>query len=125
MADIATVTVTNSASTALRISGVTITGHECGQIPLADGSYRVRLHIAEPYFGATGGGAGGTGKRVFDVNFEEGAKEIVGLDLNAMVPPMTAYIDTRTVTVIVGNLDIDFAATTNFPSVSAIEIIPN
>ena len=94
-------------------------------IPLADGSYTVRLHFAEPYFGATGGGAGGTGKRVFDVNFEEGAKEIVGLDLNAMVPPMTAYIDTRTVTVIGGNLDIDFAATTNFPSVSAIEIIPN
>ena len=94
-------------------------------IPIASGSYTVKLHFAEPYFGATGGGAGGVGKRVFDVNYEDGAKEIVGLDLNAKVPPMTAYIDSRTVTVVGGNLDIDFAATTNFPSISAIEIIPN
>ena len=94
-------------------------------IPIASGSYTVKLHFAEPYFGATGGGAGGVGKLVFDVNYEDGAKEIVGLDLNAKVPPMTAYIDSRTVTVVGGNLDIDFAATTNFPSISAIEIIPN
>ena len=92
-------------------------------IPVPDGTYTVKLHFAEIYWGATGGGAGGTGKRVFNANFEGGPTEISGLDLNAQVGSMAAYVTTNTVTVTGGNLDIDFSATVNQPKVSAIEVI--
>ena len=92
-------------------------------IPVPDGTYTVKLHFAEIYWGATGGGAGGNGKRVFNANFEGGAAEITGLDLNSRVGSMTAYVTTNTVTVTGGVLDIDFTATVNQPKVSAIEII--
>ena len=39
-------------------------------IPVPDGEYTVNLHFAELWFGATGGGLPGAGKRVFDVNIE-------------------------------------------------------
>ncbi|MHA7287364.1 malectin domain-containing carbohydrate-binding protein [Arthrobacter sp. MDT3-44] len=93
-------------------------------VPLPSGSYTVKLHFAEIWHGATGGGPGGTGKRVFDVNFEGGPVEIAALDLNAKVAPMTAYVDTRTVSVTDGNLDMDFTATVDQAKISGIEIIP-
>ena len=93
-------------------------------VPLADGNYTVRLHFAEIYHGATGGGAGGTGKRVFSVNFEGGATEIGSLDLNARVAPMTAVVIENVVTVAGGNLDIDFSASVDQPTLAAIEIVP-
>ena len=92
-------------------------------IPVPDGTYTVKLHFAELYWGATGGGAGGNGKRVFNANFEGGTAEITGLDLNARVGSMAAYVTTNTVTVTGGVLDIDFSATVNQPKVSAIEVI--
>jgi fibronectin type 3 domain-containing protein len=94
-------------------------------VPLPSGSYTVRLHFAEIYHGATGGGAGGTGKRVFSVNLEGGATEVTNLDLNAQVAPMTAYITSNTLDVTDGNLDIDFTSTVDQPKVSAIEILRN
>ncbi|MEE6273726.1 malectin domain-containing carbohydrate-binding protein [Georgenia sp. MJ206] len=93
-------------------------------IDVAGGEYLVRLHFAEIYHGATGGGSGGTGKRVFSVNLEGGPAEVTNLDLNAVVAPMTAHVVERTVTVTDGNLDIDFSATVNQPKVSAIEVLP-
>uniref|UniRef100_UPI000FDA2D25 malectin domain-containing carbohydrate-binding protein n=1 Tax=Georgenia faecalis TaxID=2483799 RepID=UPI000FDA2D25 len=93
-------------------------------VGVAGGQYLVRLHFAEIYHGATGGGAGGTGKRVFSANLEGGPAEVTNLDLNAVVGPMTAHVVERTVTVTDGNLDIDFSATVNQPKVSAIEVIP-
>ena len=93
-------------------------------IPVPDGQYTVRLHFAEIYHGATGGGAGGTGKRVFSVNLEGGATEIVGLDLNARVAPMTAVVIENTVTVTGGNLDLDFSAAVDQPTLAAIEVVP-
>ncbi|MFD3446805.1 malectin domain-containing carbohydrate-binding protein, partial [Microbacteriaceae bacterium 4G12] len=92
-------------------------------IALAPGTYTVRLHFAEIYHGATGGGAGGTGKRVFSVNLEGGTTEIAGLDLNAVVAPMTAHVRSNTLTVTDGNLDIDFSSTVDQAKVSAIEIV--
>ncbi|MFD3443829.1 malectin domain-containing carbohydrate-binding protein, partial [Microbacteriaceae bacterium 4G12] len=93
-------------------------------VPVPSGTYLVRLHYAEIYHGATGGGTGGTGKRIFSVNFEGGTTpEIPRLDLNAQVAPMTAYVTTNSVVVTDGNMDIDFAATVDFPSVSAVEIV--
>ncbi|WP_247828490.1 PA14 domain-containing protein [Arthrobacter antioxidans] len=94
-------------------------------IPVPAGNYTVRLHFAEIYHGATGGGAGGTGKRVFGVNLEGGPQEISNLDLNAVVSPMTAHIVSQTLGVTDGNLDIDFASTVDQPKISAIEVIRN
>ena len=54
------------------------------------GSYTVTLHFAEIYFGATGGGAGGAGKRVFSANLEGGAVELVDFDIFAQVGAMAA-----------------------------------
>ncbi|WP_159449261.1 PA14 domain-containing protein [Demequina sp. NBRC 110051] len=95
-------------------------------IPVAgSGGYSVTMHFAEIYHGATGGGTGGTGKRVFSVNFEGGTTEIVNLDLNAQVAPMTAYTTTNTVSVVDGTLNISLVSTVDQPKVSAIEIVKN
>ncbi|WP_454085363.1 PA14 domain-containing protein [Georgenia sp. Marseille-Q6866] len=88
------------------------------------GEYIVRLHFAEIYHGAPGGGSGGLNKRVFSVNLEGGATEIVNLDLNSQVAPATAHVVDVPITVTDGNLDIDFSATVDQPKVSAIEVIP-
>ncbi|MBT2595494.1 choice-of-anchor D domain-containing protein [Arthrobacter sp. ISL-72] len=93
-------------------------------IPVPSGNYTVKLHFAEIYHGATGGGPGGTGKRIFNVNLEAGTPEITNLDLNANVAPMTAYILTQQLNVTDGTLNIDFTATVDEPKISAIEIIP-
>ncbi|MGO4692097.1 PA14 domain-containing protein [Glaciibacter sp. 2TAF33] len=92
-------------------------------IPVPNGTYTVKLHFAEIYWGATGGGAGGTGKRVFNANLEGGPVEVNALDLNARVAPMTAYVTTNTITVTDGVLNIDFSASVNQPKVSAIEVV--
>ncbi|HYP72902.1 MAG TPA: malectin, partial [Microbacterium sp.] len=88
------------------------------------GLYTVKLHFAEIYWGATGGGAAGTGKRIFSVNLEGGPIEIANLDLNAQVAPMTAYVSTQQVMVTDGTLNITFTSSVNEPKVSAIEILP-
>ncbi|WP_035767076.1 malectin domain-containing carbohydrate-binding protein, partial [Arthrobacter sp. TB 23] len=93
-------------------------------VPLPAGEYTVKLHFAEIWHGASGGGPGGAGKRVFSVNFEGGPVEIAGLDLNAVVAPMTAHVVSTVVPVTDGNLDLDFTSTVDQAKISAIEIIP-
>ena len=88
------------------------------------GTYQVRLHFAEIYWGATGGGAGGTGKRVFSVNAEGGAVEVANLDLNAVTAPMTAQVRDLSVPVSDGTLNLAFTASVDQPKISAIEILP-
>ncbi|MGB3585620.1 MAG: malectin domain-containing carbohydrate-binding protein, partial [Tunicatimonas sp.] len=90
-------------------------------IPLTNGDYEVRLHFAEIYFGATGGGSGGSNKRVFSVT-AEGAPILANYDINAQVGPMTAVIETFTVSVTDETLNLNFSASVNQPKVSAIEI---
>nr|MBI1230565.1 hypothetical protein [Cytophagales bacterium] len=90
-------------------------------IPVTNGSYVVNLHFAETYFGATSGGAGGTGRRVFNVILEEQAI-LTNFDINAQVSPMTALIETFTTTVTDQSLDLIFSASVNQPKVSAIEV---
>ncbi|KAA9083798.1 malectin domain-containing carbohydrate-binding protein, partial [Microbacterium radiodurans] len=105
-------------------SSTTAQGSFSYNIPVpTSGNYQVILHFAEIYHGATGGGAGGTGKRVFSVNLEGGPVEVVNLDLNSKVAPMTAYTETRTIAVTDGTLNIAFSATVDQPKVSAIEVI--
>ena len=49
------------------------------------------LHFAELYFGAPGGGTGGTGQRVFSVTAEgQSFASLTDIDLNAIVAPVTA-----------------------------------
>ena len=90
-------------------------------IPLTNGEYVVKLHFAEIYFGATGGGTGGSNKRVFSATLEE-EPVITNLDLNAEVGPMTATVKTFTTQVNDQVLNLNFSASVNQPKVSAIEI---
>jgi len=90
-------------------------------IPITNGTYSVNLHFAEIYWGATGGGSGGTEKRIFDVTLE-GQAILTDFDLNAEVGAMTALIETFTTTVTDQSLDLTFSASVNQPKVSAIEV---
>jgi hypothetical protein len=90
----------------------------------ASGTYSVRLHFAEIYWGAPGGGPGGVGKRVFSANLEGGAVELANYDITADVGTLAAAVKTFDVSVSDGTLDILFTATVDRPEISAIEISP-
>ncbi len=93
-------------------------------IPLEDGQYTVRLHFLEPYFGAPGGGDGGTGQRVFSVDVEGGQDGLTGFDLNAEAPAGTAIVRTfENITVTDGALDLGFSSSVNSAIVSAVEVL--
>jgi N-acetylneuraminic acid mutarotase len=88
------------------------------------GTHTVTLHFAEIYHGATGGGPGGVGKRVFSANFEGGPVELLDFDIFANVGAMTATTRTFSVPVTDGRLDIAFTAKVNQPSIAAITVVP-
>ncbi|WP_277481372.1 malectin domain-containing carbohydrate-binding protein [Catalinimonas alkaloidigena] len=93
-------------------------------IPVTTGTYLVRLHFAEIYFGATSGGAGGAGKRIFSVSAEGNA--IPGLsnyDIIADVGSMTAVVKEVEIQVSDGTLNLNFSASVNQPKLSAIEVL--
>ena len=87
-------------------------------IPLDNGDYRVELHFAEIYQGVENGG--GEGDRVFDILLE-GQVVQAGYDIIAQAgAPATAIIETYTVNVADGNLDIDLDASMDNAKLSAI-----
>lgn len=88
----------------------------------ASGDYTVILHFAEIWFGATGGGPGGSDKRVFSVNFQGGAVELVNFDLFAAAGAMNAVTRKFVVPVSGSSLDIVFTAAVDQPKISAIEV---
>lgn len=90
-------------------------------VPVADGDYRVRLHFAEIYWGAPGGGPGGVGQRVFDV-FLEGGAVLVDFDIFAEVGAATATVRSFDTSVVDGAVDLVFLSSADRPKVSAIEI---
>ena len=95
-------------------------------IPVQNGLYKIRLHFAEIFYGATGGNLTPpfTGKRVFDVSIE-GILVLDNYDINVEVGPMAAVIkEYDSVAVNDANIDIDFASVTNKAKISAISIIP-
>ena len=93
-------------------------------VPVENGAYVVKLHFLEPYFGAPGGGTGGTGQRIFSVDVEGGQGVLTNFDLNAEVTPGTALVETFTgVTVSDGTLDVGFTSSVNNAIISAIEVI--
>ncbi|MEX0273270.1 MAG: malectin domain-containing carbohydrate-binding protein, partial [Flavobacteriaceae bacterium] len=96
-------------------------------IPLANGDYTVNLHFAELWFGATGGGAGGVGSRVFDVS-AEGQLIEDNLDVFDEVGAETMLVRTHSVTVSDGTLNIDFDSRDvvggeRHPIINAIEVL--
>lgn len=90
-------------------------------IPVPDGDYEIRLHFAEIYWGATGGGPYEEGKRLFNASIE-GEEVFSEFDMNAEFDPMTAIIKTFLVTVVDSLLNIELGATVDQPKISAIEI---
>lgn len=91
-------------------------------VPTA-GVYTIKLHFAEIYWGAPGGGDGGPGQRVFSANIEGGPVELSDYDINAEAGPVTAAVKTYQVEVTDGTLNIEFTASVNQPKVSAIEVL--
>lgn len=95
-------------------------------ISVDNGEYQVTLYFADIYFGATGGGIGGNGKRIFDVSIEN---QIVldDYDIYAEVGGQTETTKTFNVTVSDGVLDIYFSALSSDggvdqPKLSALEV---
>lgn len=91
-------------------------------IPVTTGNYTIKLHFAEIWFGATGGGPNGTGKRIFEVKLE-GNSILTNYDINQDVGTMAATIKTFEVAVTDGELNIDFSASVNQPKLSAFELL--
>lgn len=89
---------------------------------LPPGSYRIRLHFVETYWGVQV--AGGAGKRVFSVNVEGSTPtHLQNIDFNAIASPLTAIVRETTVNVSDGTLNMSFIPSVDRPSVAAIEII--
>lgn len=83
---------------------------------VTDGTYRVRLLMAEDYHARAGG-------RVFDV-LAEGRPALEGVDIAGSVGRHHAYDRTFDTTVDDGRLDLTFVAKADVALVSAIEIVP-
>ncbi|SEI72848.1 PKD repeat-containing protein, partial [Cyclobacterium xiamenense] len=94
------------------------------EVPLANGDYQVVLHFAEIYWGVASGVAGGSGKRVFNVNIE-GDPVLSSFDINAEAAPGTVLTKTFDVTVSDGELTMNFSAQggADQPKLSAFEVI--
>ncbi|MEJ2005228.1 MAG: malectin domain-containing carbohydrate-binding protein, partial [Cyclobacteriaceae bacterium] len=91
-------------------------------IPVANGTYLVRLHFAETWFGVTK--PGGVGKRVFSVMAEEmDVPEWSDIDIIAQTGVLAPLVLEAEVTVMDNSLDLLFDASTNRPKVNAIEVL--
>jgi hypothetical protein len=94
-------------------------------IPVPNGTYTVRLHFAEIWWGVDGHG-GGVGKRVFNVSLE-GTQVLTNYDIYARAKvPLKAVVEQRQATVNDGVLNIDLSATSALKDnakISAIEVI--
>lgn len=92
------------------------------EFPVSNGTYYVRLHFAELFWGAPGSGfLSGAGSRVFSVKLENQYK-LVNFDPTAEVGGATAVVKNIPVTVSDGKLNIDFSAVANRPMVCAVEV---
>lgn len=87
-------------------------------IPITNGDYLVSIHLAEVYFGTFRDGT-----RVFSAT-AEGETVFGPTNILTTVGPNAALVESTTVTVTDGVLDIDFNPIIENPKVSAIEIIP-
>jgi hypothetical protein len=100
-------------------------GHFHYIVPVATGGkYTLRLHFMEHWFGVQNGGIGGVGSRVFDVSCN-GSMLLKGFDISreAGSEPLVKSFQHIEPTP-QGKLEIYFTPAVNYPSISAIEIIP-
>jgi hypothetical protein len=100
-------------------------GHFHYAVPVATGSkYTLKLYFLEHWFGVQNGSVGGAGSRVFDVSCN-GSMLLKRFDIFAeggdgpLVKTFTHIEPTAQ-----GKIEIYFTPATNYPSVSAIEVIP-
>ena len=91
------------------------------QIPVPTGDYLVRLHLAELYFGATGGPSGAFGQRVFNVRLE-GRRVLINYDSHS-TGGMTAAVREYRTTVTDGNATLEFVPIVGEPAITAIEVL--
>lgn len=110
-------TYPNSLFTTERYNTLVAPANMQWDFPLPNGTYTVNLLFAEVWTGAQSAGI-----RVFDVIVEE---ELVldDFDQTAMFGWATAGVESLTVEVTDGNLDIDFIKGVQNPNIKAIEII--
>jgi hypothetical protein len=100
-------------------------GHFHYVVPvLAGGKYTLRLHFMEHWFGLQNGSIGGVGSRVFDVSCN-GSMLLKGFDIfreagSAPLVKTFQHIEPTPQ----GKIEIYFTPAVNYPSISAIEVIP-
>jgi hypothetical protein len=96
-------------------------------IPVANGTYDVRFHFVELYYGTVVSGSC-VGKRIFgmDILDTPGAPDISNLDICAQVGPNAALVKTVSgVSVTDGFLSIQSVyGTVDDPEIAAIEVVP-
>jgi hypothetical protein len=100
-------------------------GHFHYTIPVATGGkYTLKLYFLEHWFGIENGGTGGTGSRVFDV-YCNGSTLLKRFDIfrEARTGPLIKVFPHIEPTP-QGKIEIYFTPGVNYPSVSAIEVIP-
>jgi hypothetical protein len=100
-------------------------GHFHYVVPVATvGRYTLKLHFREHWFGVQNGGIGGVGSRVFDVSCN-GSMLLRGFDISreAGSEPLVKSFQHIEPTP-QGKIEIYFTPAVNYPSISAIEIIP-
>jgi hypothetical protein len=100
-------------------------GHFHYIVPVATGAkYTLKLHFMEHWFGVQNGGIGGVGSRVFDVSCN-GSMLLKGFDIfrEAGSEPLVKSFQHIEPTP-QGKIEIHFTPAVNYPSISAIEIIP-
>jgi hypothetical protein len=100
-------------------------GHFHYVVPVATGGqYTLKLHFMEHWFGLQNGSVGGVGSRVFDVSCN-GSMLLKGFDIfrEAGSQPLVKSFQHIEPTP-QGKIEIYFTPAVNYPSISAIEIIP-
>jgi Malectin domain len=100
-------------------------GHFHYVVPVATGEkYTLKLHFREHWFGVQNGGIGGVGSRVFDVSCN-GSMLLRAFDISreAGSEPLVKSFQHIEPTP-QGKIEIYFIPAVNYPSISAIEILP-
>jgi len=100
-------------------------GHFHYAVPVAaSGTYTLKLYFLEHWFGVQSGAVGGAGSRVFDVSCN-GSVLLKQFDIfeEAGARPLVKTFPHIAPTA-QGKLEIYFTPVTNYPSISAIEVIP-
>jgi hypothetical protein len=92
-------------------------GNFAYHLPIANGTYQVRLYFAEIYSGCLSPGC-----RVFNVT-ANGQPWLTGYDIAAHTGDHTADMETKTVTVTNNVLDLTFTGVSGSPQLAAIEVV--